>query len=279
MSAELLAQKRAALGSPDGEQAAGTSSTEHSQAVIVGVAAPEGSASEKTGGSLTPGPSDSAAAADSTSAAAGAADLHRATGDSTPSAPGVGFREQQADVQGKDASAPSSALALQRLSLTFKHGALFHTSSSGCVKTNPHCPCMQSALHVPELNLSWLGAVWYSVDLPKGRDALRAPAHEQSPGSPQLYLLNVRCMCEQLHIWTCRNARVAEPVVQQHGVDTGCLPQDVSGAFRPGVLTALVGASGAGKTTLMVRSHALPVQAVPSSSASQTLTDGVNVRW
>jgi ABC-type multidrug transport system ATPase subunit len=28
--------------------------------------------------------------------------------------------------------------------------------------------------------------------------------------------------------------------------------QDVSGAFRPGVLTALVGESGAGKTTLMV---------------------------
>lgn len=29
------------------------------------------------------------------------------------------------------------------------------------------------------------------------------------------------------------------------------LLRDVSGAFRPGVLTALVGASGAGKTTLM----------------------------
>lgn len=29
------------------------------------------------------------------------------------------------------------------------------------------------------------------------------------------------------------------------------LLQDVSGAFRPGVLTALVGVSGAGKTTLM----------------------------
>jgi hypothetical protein len=35
-------------------------------------------------------------------------------------------------------------------------------------------------------------AVWYSVDLPKGQDALRAPAHEQFPGAPQLYLLNVR---------------------------------------------------------------------------------------
>ncbi|KAM0946164.1 putative ABC transporter, P-loop containing nucleoside triphosphate hydrolase [Dioscorea sansibarensis] len=29
------------------------------------------------------------------------------------------------------------------------------------------------------------------------------------------------------------------------------LLHDVSGAFRPGVLTALVGVSGAGKTTLM----------------------------
>ena len=29
------------------------------------------------------------------------------------------------------------------------------------------------------------------------------------------------------------------------------LLQDVSGAFRPGILTALVGVSGAGKTTLM----------------------------
>ena len=47
----------------------------------------------------------------------------------------------------------------------------------------------------------------------------------------------------------------------------------------PGVLTALVGASGAGKTTLMVRTHALPVQADPSSSASRTLTDGHNVQW
>lgn len=38
-----------------------------------------------------------------------------------------------------------------------------------------------------------------------------------------------------------------------HGV------QDVSGSFCPGVLTALVGESGAGKTTLMVRFPALSV--------------------
>ena len=30
-----------------------------------------------------------------------------------------------------------------------------------------------------------------------------------------------------------------------------CGVQGISGAFRPGVLTALMGASGAGKTTLM----------------------------
>ena len=56
------------------------------------------------------------------------------------------------------------------------------------------------------------------------------------------------------------------------------LLRDCSGAFRPGILTALVGSSGAGKTTLMVRSHALPVQTAPSCSVSQTLTDEVNVQ-
>lgn len=45
------------------------------------------------------------------------------------------------------------------------------------------------------------------------------------------------------------------------------------------MLTALIGETGAGKTTLMVRSHALPVQANPSSSVSRTLKDGVNVQW
>ena len=37
------------------------------------------------------------------------------------------------------------------------------------------------------------------------------------------------------------------------------------------------GASGAGKTTFMVRSHALPVQAGPSGSVSRTVRDGVDV--
>ncbi|KAK7284890.1 hypothetical protein RJT34_19644 [Clitoria ternatea] len=41
--------------------------------------------------------------------------------------------------------------------------------------------------------------------------------------------------------------------MRSRGIDSGRLQllQDVSGAFRPGILTALVGVSGAGKTTLM----------------------------
>ena len=41
-------------------------------------------------------------------------------------------------------------------------------------------------------------------------------------------------------------------VVQVDGRPMLELLSDVSGCFRPGILTALVGASGSGKTTLLV---------------------------
>jgi hypothetical protein len=138
VSAELLAQKRAALGSPDGEQAAGTSGAEHSEAVSVGIAAPQGSASEKTAESLRSGLSDSAAAADSTSAAAGAAHLHQASADGTPLSDSTALRKQPADDQGKDANASSSTLAFHQLSLTFKHGAPFMLLKASCRKLHSH---------------------------------------------------------------------------------------------------------------------------------------------
>ena len=123
MSAELLAQKRAALGSPDSERRAGISSTEPSKAVSVGMATPAGSAIEATIKNSTSGQSDSAATADSPSAAGGAADLRPAPADGTPLSASADLGKQQADGQGKAASAPSSTLAFQQLSLTFKHGA------------------------------------------------------------------------------------------------------------------------------------------------------------
>ena len=45
----------------------------------------------------------------------------------------------------------------------------------------------------------------------------------------------------------------ANQEMEKHGIEANRLQllRDVSGAFRPGVLTALVGVTGAGKTTLM----------------------------
>jgi hypothetical protein len=160
VSAELLAQKRAALGSPDSEQSAGTSDTEHSKAVSGGLTNPAGGFIEGTAEKLSSVPSDGAAAPTSTSAAASAADLRPAPADGTPVSASVDFGKQQADGRGKAASAPSNTLAFQQLSLTFKHGA-----SSAWLAVDLHKPDPRSIVtDVQELKLSWLavqcGTVW-----------------------------------------------------------------------------------------------------------------------
>ena len=81
--------------------------------------------------------------------------------------------------------------------------------------------------------------------------------------------------------WPCTCVSQLQLLADEHvtdGLESLRIGQDVSGAFRPNVLTALIGETGAGKTTLMVRSHALPVQANPSSSVSWTVKDGVGVQ-
>ena len=69
--------------------------------------------------------------------------------------------------------------------------------------------------------------MWYSVPMPAGMEP--GPDATKDGGKPRLHLL-----------------------------------KDVSGAFRPGVLTALVGESGAGKTTLMVRTSARKCKMISS---------------
>jgi ABC-type multidrug transport system fused ATPase/permease subunit len=71
--------------------------------------------------------------------------------------------------------------------------------------------------------------MWYSVTMPAGMEP--GPDATKDGGKPRLHLL-----------------------------------KDVSGAFRPGVLTALVGESGAGKTTLMVRPFAHKCKLITSTA-------------
>ncbi|KAK9830255.1 hypothetical protein WJX72_010612 [[Myrmecia] bisecta] len=75
-------------------------------------------------------------------------------------------------------------------------------------------------LPFPKLAMTF-AHIWYSVDLPKG--ATPAPPNPAVPENVQIVGGKVQLV----------------------------LLKDVSGAFQPGVLTALVGVSGAGKTTLM----------------------------
>jgi hypothetical protein len=133
------------------------------------------------------------------------------------------------------------------------------------------------------------------VDLPSGADPPKHPKNVEGK-KPRLYLLNVRalalvcglafasasCRLQFCHsLWPCPCVSQLRCITHELVADvlSPAYRQDVSGAFRPNVLTALIGETGAGKTTLMVRSHALSVQADPSSSVSQTLKDGVNVQW
>jgi hypothetical protein len=130
VSAELLAQKRAALGSPDGpdsDQPAGTTCTEQSKPAIVGIVIPDNIAKEHADvdqpSSSGPAASASASAPESSSAAvdAGPADQMPATGSRLTA--GTGLTLQQADGMGKNTSAPRSTLPFQQLCLTFQHGA------------------------------------------------------------------------------------------------------------------------------------------------------------
>ncbi len=134
----------------------------------------------------------------------------------------------------------------------------------------------------PCLLRSWLSFyhVWYSVDLPQGQDPTPGPktAEGEKEAEPRLFLLSV---CPDSLLLAALAAAAAlihrhvltEPAayathcavlhrIHSAGPPWRCwLAQDVSGAFRPNVLTALVGETGAGKV------RAEPPQALLSSGS------------
>ena len=63
----------------------------------------------------------------------------------------------------------------------------------------------------------------------------------------------LKCMhtCCQQEVAQAEGKKSNSRIGQHDGKDMLQLLRDCSGAFRPGILTALVGSSGAGKTTLM----------------------------
>lgn len=107
------------------------------------------------------------------------------------------------------------------------------TSANEAVNSEPR---RGMVLPFEPLSLSF-NHVNYYVDMPAVRLSLNCCFLPQNIAS--VLIANLRNCCIQ--------------EMKTQGVDEDRLQllRDVSGAFRPGVLTALVGVSGAGKTTLM----------------------------
>jgi hypothetical protein len=117
VSAELLEQKRAALGSPDSEHAA---HAPQSRPAIVQVEMPPDNSEEHAAEPSSSSPAEGIPAVASDSAPAATGHRQAATADSKPGAAGAGVSPQHADGHGQTAG---STLPFQQLCLTFKHGA------------------------------------------------------------------------------------------------------------------------------------------------------------